>query len=318
MPVIKFDVSDVDPDESTAAPEPPPPGLYKAKIVGAVAGYKTGEDGKPDKSAPRIEVTYEVIESADEKNKNIKGGRVWDYVTFYDTTKRRLDQFLQAIGVATKGKRSGSFDPEKTAVGKIVKIRVYGERGREDYRPQIGGVWKWEGSTGEGASDDGLGDDETPAAPAKKAAAPAKKAAKKATAATKKAAAPPPPPNWVELGVAADGDDADAAQKLTDAATEAGLDPDDYPTWEELGVVLADGDGQGSGEEESGEEEPEGPSLAELGEAADGDDTDAQATLTELAEANDIDPNAYETWAEVADLLEAAGVDPNASGEDPF
>lgn len=297
-PVIKFDVSDQDPDESTAAPEPPPPGLYKAKIVQATPGYKTGEDGKPDKSAPRIEVIYQCLESADDRNKDYKGnGRVWDYVTFYDTTKRQLDQFLQAIGVATKSKRSGQFDPEKVALNKIVKVRVYGRKGEENYRPQVGGVWKWDGAQDDGSTDDGLGDP-TPA-----------KAAK-AGKSTKKAA-PAAEPDLETLGAEADSEDTDAQETLTNLATGAGVDPDEYDTWAELAEALAEG---GGGEEAP---EEEGPTLADLGEQADNDDEDSQAKLTELAEANDIDPNSYDTWAEVATLLEEAGVDPSDSG-DPF
>lgn len=313
MPMIKFDVSDQDADESTAAPEPPPPGLYKAKILEAVAGYKNGDDGKPDKSAPRIEVTYEVIESADGKNPKVKGGRVWDYVTFYDTTKRRLDQFLQAIGVATKSKRTGQFDPEKAAKGKIVKIRVSPDRGSEEYRPKVGGVWKWDGAAGDepGTEDDGLATPTPAKAAAGKKAAPAKKAA----GATKKAAAPKPP-DYQALANAADeeGDDA-AAAKLTEFASAAGLDPDDYPTWADLADALVGG-GEDGAEEPS---EPEGPSLAELGEAADAEpEGEAAAKLTELSEANGIDTNDYATWAELATYLEEQGVDPNAAEEDPF
>ena len=315
MPMIKFDVTDQDPDESTSAPEPPPPGLYKAKIVSAVPGYKNGEDGKPDKSAPRIEVTYEVIESADDKNPGVKGGRVWDYVTFYETTKRRLDQFLQAIGVADKSKRKGQFDPEKQAVGKIVKIRVNARKGEEEYRPNLAGVWKWDGKGGSGSAgeeDDGLGGEET----ATKKAAPAKKAAK-ATKAAKKAA-PKAEPDFAELGRAADEDGDDAsAEKLTELATEAGLDPDDYGTWTELSEALAGGV-TGGGDGGSEEEEASGPTLAELGELADADDVDSAAKLTELAEAQGWDTDDYPTWTAVAEALEAEGVDPNANEEDPF
>lgn len=301
MPMIKFDVSDQDPDESTSAPEPPPPGLYKAKILSAIPGYKTGEDGKPDKSAPRIEVTYEVIETADSKNKDYKGGgRVWDYVTFYETTKRRLDQFLQAVGVATGSKRTGQFDPEKLA-NKIVKIRVNGRKGEDEYRPNLAGVWKWDGAGGSTttAEDDGMG-----STPAKKAAGSAKKAAAKA----------PAEEDFQELARQADEDgDDDAATRLGEVAEEKGLDPDAYDTWADL-VSAFDGEGA---PEEGGE--PEGPTLEELGAAADEDgEGEAAAKLTELAEANSIDVNEYETWAEVATLLEEAGVDPNAAEEDPF
>ena len=304
-PAIKFDVSDLDPDESTAAPEPPPPGLYKAKIVECKAGFKAGENGKPDKNAPRIEVTYQCLESADNKNQDYKGGgRVWDYVTFYETTKRRLDQFLQAVGAASKTKRAGQVDPEK-CVGKIVKLRVVGKKGEDDYRPNVSAVWKWDGGGG-AEEDDGLGD----TTPAKKAGG-AKKAAKVAKA-VKKAAPKKVEPDYDELGGEADNGDEDAVTKLTELAEEAGVDPDEYATWSELASVLAGGDGQ------SEEEAPSGPTLEELGEAADGGDDEAGGRLTELAEANDIDPEQYGTWAEVATLLEEAGVDPNEEGTDPF
>jgi hypothetical protein len=306
MPMIKFDVSDQDPDESTSAPEPPPPGLYKAKILSAVAGYKTGEDGKPDKSAPRVEVTYEVIETADTKNKEYKGGgRVWDYVTFYDTTKRRLDQFLQAVGIATSSKRTGQFDPDKLA-GKLVKIRVNARKGEEEYRPNLAGVWKWDGAGGSTttAEDDGMG-----SAPAKKAAGSTKKAAAKAA---------PAEEDFAELARQADDDgDDDAAARLTEVAEEKGLDPDAYDTWADLVAAFDEEPGGDDGGGDGGE--PEGPTLAELAEAADADgEGEEAAKLTELAEANSIDVNEYETWAEVATLLEEAGVDPNAAEEDPF
>jgi hypothetical protein len=54
--------------------------------------------------------------------------------------------------------------------------------------------------------------------------------------------------------------------------------------------------------DEDGEEEDEIDYVA-LGTAADGGDEDAQVELVDLAKAEGIDPDAYGTWAEVADLL---------------
>lgn len=50
--------------------------------------------------------------------------------------------------------------------------------------------------------------------------------------------------------------------------------------------------------------EPQGD-LSALGKQADGGDEDAQARLTALAGEHDIDPDQYDTWVEVADLIKA-------------
>ena len=69
-------------------------------------------------------------------------------------------------------------------------------------------------------------------------------------------------------------------------------------------------------EEEDAEEDEDEQSLLELGEAADEGDADAIASLTAKAEAEDIDPNDYATWAEVADLLDETDDSPEDEGEE--
>ncbi len=59
-------------------------------------------------------------------------------------------------------------------------------------------------------------------------------------------------------------------------------------------------------EEEVDEDEVSGDDLKQLGEAADNDDEEAQKRLAELCESREdgeIDPDDYDTWAEVATLL---------------
>lgn len=57
--------------------------------------------------------------------------------------------------------------------------------------------------------------------------------------------------------------------------------------------------------------------LAALGEAAEGGDEDANAKLTELCEAAGIDPNAIDTWANVAIALAAANGGEGDGGDEP-
>lgn len=75
------------------------------------------------------------------------------------------------------------------------------------------------------------------------------------------------------------------------AAEELDVDPDDLEEEEE------------ESEEEEAEGEAEEATLEALGEAADEGDEDALAKLTELAEAAGIDPDEYESWADLAAAL---------------
>lgn len=90
-----------------------------------------------------------------------------------------------------------------------------------------------------------------------------------------------------------------------DNAEEGGSEPEEVD------------DEDGEPEEEGTEEEYD---FEALGEAADEDDEEAQATLTELAAEQELDPDEYETWAELAatlaEQIEAGEPDAEEEGEE--
>lgn len=271
MATVKFDVSGSDPEKAVAGiGNPPPPGVYLAKISEMNPGFSKGEDGKPDKTRPRVEVVFHVQE------KPFMGWPMWYYLTFgKGFPEQKLDQFLQAVGVANKGKRKGSFDTDEQ-VGKLVKIQIVGRKDRTDYDPEVKNVMSAEGaevSEEEDETSNGELDFDT-------------------------------------LGGEADDGDADAVAALETAAAEAGVDPDAYATWADLAEALKEAAESGGGDDENEE-----PDLDALGTAADDDgDVDAQNKLTELAEEKGLDPDSYPTWAELATALQES----EASADDGY
>ncbi len=111
-----------------------------------------------------------------------------------------------------------------------------------------------------------------------------------------------------ELGAAADAGDEDAEVKLTELASEAGIDPAEIETWTEVATMLESADGGSSNGEASVD-------VHALGAAADEGDEDAASQLTEMAKAQDIDPDAVETWTEVATMLNGEAGGEESSGE---
>lgn len=146
MTTVKFDVRSSDPDKAISGGEQPPPGLYKAKIKELKTGYAKGDDGEPDKTRPRLEVVYELV-----GKKNANFVNLYDYLSFSEAAQWRLDQFLQAVGVASKSKRTGTFKTEQY-LGHPVRIRVKGETYNNEYRARVGQVM--------GGSDEDLEDDD--------------------------------------------------------------------------------------------------------------------------------------------------------------
>lgn len=157
----------------------------------------------------------------------------------------------------------------------------------------------------------------TPAKPAAKpaatkpaATAPAAKPAGTKPAAAKPQAPPTLPDDAESLAVIADdGDNAqqvEAQEKLAAMAAEAGVDAGEIESTESWAAVVELINAK------LGETSEPADDLTALGESADGGDEEAAGRLQELAEAQSIDPNEYETWAEVAALL--AGETP-AEGE---
>lgn len=130
MAKIKYDVSDVDPNESGGG-EQPKPGVYTAQLSECnhrVAGEdKKGEDDD-------LEVVVRIV------GDDTVYSPLWDYVGLNKKTKWKLDQFLRAVGVAgVDKKRKGEFDPDKIAKAQPkFKIRVKGDSYEGDYRAKIG------------------------------------------------------------------------------------------------------------------------------------------------------------------------------------
>lgn len=134
MPKVKFDVSGSDPDKAASGSfEPPKPGVYKAKIAELKPGFTDN-----DKTRPRLEVVVEITD------KRFLGSRLWDYISFGEASQWKLDQFLQAMGLADKKKRKGTFDTD-LLLNKPLKVRVKGETFNEEYRARLNAYISWDG-----------------------------------------------------------------------------------------------------------------------------------------------------------------------------
>jgi hypothetical protein len=163
MAKVKYDVSGQDPEKSKARVfVDPQPGVYLCEIVECKPGFKN-VDGKPDKKQPRLEVIYEVIDD-DVVPPAAKGARLWDYISFGDSSKWKLDQFLLAVGETNTKKREGTFDTD-SVIGMPVRIRVIGSTIGEGqaarYKAEAKNVMAAEegdiDATGKGGGNDGDG-----------------------------------------------------------------------------------------------------------------------------------------------------------------
>lgn len=112
-------------EAGTDSVEPPKPGVYDCKVLEINTGFSKGEDNKPDKDKPRIEVIYQIV---DEKAKtrgndggSAYGARLWQYITFGDNVQWKLAGFLKAFGIPFKkvGK-SLEFDLDTAAIAENV------------------------------------------------------------------------------------------------------------------------------------------------------------------------------------------------------
>lgn len=133
MAKIKFDVTSSDPDKAGGANfEDPKPGVYRAKVKEVNQTYAKNRDtGKPDKDRPMLEVVFAFEEA--------KYGNIWDYITFTEASAWKMDQFLQAFGVASSKKRKGTFDTDDI-VGSSCKLRVKADSYNGEYRARVGAV----------------------------------------------------------------------------------------------------------------------------------------------------------------------------------
>lgn len=163
MAKIKFDVSGSDPAKALASGEVPKPGLYNAILISAEPGFKKGDDGTPDKSAPRLEpivrINHPGAKSPDGEDAN--GGMMYDYLSFTEASQWKMDQFLQAFGLADAKKRKGVLDTDKLK-SRPCRIRVKAGTWEGNYSPKIA-AWLPAGEGDDGEPDefalDDAGDD---------------------------------------------------------------------------------------------------------------------------------------------------------------
>jgi hypothetical protein len=288
---VKFDVSGTEPEENAGKIfEEPVPGVYKAKVQACTHGFsKNQETGKPDKTRPRLEVVYEITQEGKHK-----GARLWDYLVFTEASAWRMDQFLQAMGITNAKKRTGEFDTDDL-VGMPVKIRVAADKNEATYRPRVATVVM---GSDEDAEDDEemeeleVGDDEE---------------------------IEDEEETEEETETEAEGYAEDDLSELTVKGlgdilvNEFDVERADLPKGKEPKIaMILDLQSAAAGEEEQAEadaedaETDEDEDLDELGRIVDDEEDEdggAQERLEELAEENDLDPNEYDTWAELATEL---------------
>lgn len=278
MSKVTVDLSEQNPDESVGSNFVlPPVGVYKAKITKCDAE-------SPDDKDDRIHV---VIDASPAKGDRF--APIHEYLNLISKAAMwRLDQFLMATKIVTKTKRKAAFDPS-TLVGKTVEVYLTHE------------------------TDTYNGETRTKARVANWILPGTSKAAANGTKAAAEEEDLSEDDDLEALGVAADEEDGAAIDRLTELAEAAGLDVDEYGTWAELAESLGEGSAEEPGEEDASEEEDD---LDALAEAADADDEEAQSKLYDLASEKDVDADAYDTWAEVVELIRGGGEDASGSEEE--
>jgi hypothetical protein len=297
---ITYDVRDSDPDKARAKEgfEKPKPGVYAAKVVAIEHAFaKDDRTGKPDKERPMLVVQYEITD------KRYPGSWMWDRVPLNsEAAKWKLDQFLLAFGITDgKTKRKGSFDPEALH-GEPCRIRVKDGTYNGQYSPDVGAVLApKEGDEDEDEDptvDEELGGDDDDEL------------------------------DGEDGGGEDDGEEdvlyydmAELAsmqlEGLNQVAEDLGLEPPKAKAKSRVSLSkwIFENQPAEPPEDEDGDGEGEEDDLDALGEAADAEDEEAIDRLTTLAGEADLDPDDYDTWAELATALSEGGED-GEDGED--
>lgn len=217
MPKLKFDVSGSDAERAASGGfEMPKPGIYAAKLIECKL-----VDKKSNPDEQQLMVRYEITETGPYKGYNY----LRDYIQFGESSEWKFDMFLQAIGVASKSKRTGELDTdalERKQPAVKVKIKA------DSYTPQ--------GST-----------EPVQTVRVNGVFAPGSKAASNGSsqAATKFSAEEPEEDEDIPesedediededieaLIELADAEDEEATARLYEIGGEVGVDPDEYDTW---------------------------------------------------------------------------------------
>lgn len=281
MPIVKFDVSDSDPDVAVqGGGEPAPVGTYHCQISSVV-------DEQPEGKDRRLHCIYRIVDHEGYSS-------LHDYISFGKSSEWKMDQFLQAIGAATKTKRSGGFDPDKQK-NKDVNVFVR----NESYDPgdgtgvrttaKVGGVYKWNGKAG--------GPKAAPAA---------------------EETEPEEEDRWDEI-VSLSEDDLSTGEYddvIQGYGEPYGLDDGDaHDTWTEWvaaisEAIAAGGDTEEEEPEPEEEEEEEEEEVDEVWQEFLGmeeEDLEANSeSLSEYADTYALDPNDYDTWAGLVEAINEA------------
>lgn len=111
-----------------------PVGVYQAKIEDIGPHKKSGE-----KKATSLKVQVRPVKTRDGKKLKEKYGSIWKYIGFGESSAWLYAQLLEALGIATKKKRKGEWDPSKVK-GNLILIRVKAGTAEDGktYRPEIG------------------------------------------------------------------------------------------------------------------------------------------------------------------------------------
>lgn len=106
-------------------------------------------------------------------------------------------------------------------------------------------------------------------------------------------------------GEAADAGDVDAQKAIEKAALAAKIDPEKYDTWEEVVEAIGSLE-EASDDDDEGDDDDKDTSdisIQDLGDLADDGDDECIEKLTALAEEAEVDPDEYDTWADLAKVL---------------
>ena len=122
MPKLKVDLSGSDPEKATGRNfEPAKPGTYAAKIV------EVDQTEAKSSGNQMLVFTYEITQPGSEKGK-----KLWDRAVLTDTAMWKLDQILQAVGMASKKKRKLNLDTDDL-IGESLSVTV--KRGEYEGNP---------------------------------------------------------------------------------------------------------------------------------------------------------------------------------------
>jgi len=234
MPVVKYDVSGSDPaDASTRKEYPKPrPGIYTARVRSIIV------EDPPDKDR-RIVAELEITDG------DFKGWYRKVYINLVsEAAVWKLDQFLQAFGIATEKKRKGQFNTD-TLLGKLCKIQVksssYVPQGQTEavYAPEISGTFNLdhEGGTSDAGEDEddphASDDDDEPTEPGETAE------------------------GWSKFLGMEEEELANVEDEIRPFCEQVGVDPDEFATWTEVVEVVNDKLNEGGEPEPDDEPEPE-------------------------------------------------------------